>query len=70
MERRDVKISVLKKLDVGEIHEEFAAEKTPRICHRFKIGQEFVAKGMQMPDGFCSWAWADIQRDVVHLSLG
>jgi uncharacterized repeat protein (TIGR04076 family) len=19
---------------------------------------------------FCSWAWADIQRDVVHLALG
>jgi len=25
---------------------------------------------MQMPEGFCSWAWADIQRDVIHMGLG
>jgi len=23
-----------------------------------------------MPKGFCSWAWADIQRDVTVLALG
>jgi len=22
-----------------------------------------------MPEGFCSWAWADIQRDVAVLAL-
>jgi len=25
---------------------------------------------MAMPPDFCSWAWADIQRDVAHLALG
>jgi uncharacterized repeat protein (TIGR04076 family) len=69
LDRRDVKITVLKKLDVGEVHTNFAIDKIPRICPRFQVGQEFISKGMQMPDGFCSWAWADMQRDVVHLAL-
>jgi len=25
---------------------------------------------MAMPEGFCSWAWADLQRDVTHLAMG
>jgi len=25
---------------------------------------------MAMPPSFCSWAWADIQRDVAHLAIG
>lgn len=39
-------------------------------CGHFEDGQTFLSKGMNMPDGFCPWAWADIQRDVVWVSLG
>ena len=34
------------------------------------MGEEYVSKNMAMPTGFCSWAWADIQRDVAHLAMG
>jgi uncharacterized repeat protein (TIGR04076 family) len=70
MSFRDVNITVIKKLETGEIFEEYAGEQAKPSCDAVKVGDEFVSKNMSMPAGFCSWAWADIQRDVVHLSLG
>ena len=67
---RDVKITVLKKLETGEVLKEFGGEGVEAACPAVKLGQEFISKGIAMPEGFCSWAWADIQRDVAHLALG
>ena len=39
-------------------------------CSFCKEGDTFISKGMAKPEGFCSWAWADIQRDVVWVCLG
>jgi len=67
---RDVRITVLKKLRTGDVFDKYAsAEMTPE-CSIMKDEMIYLSKGMQMPEGFCSWAWADIQRDVIHLSLG
>lgn len=66
----DVKITVLKKIRTDEIYDEFASESATPSCALVEVGEEFVSKNMSMPEGFCSWAWADIQRDVVHLALG
>jgi uncharacterized repeat protein (TIGR04076 family) len=68
----DVKITVLKKLKTDEVFEKYANKSggmTPE-CTAMKDGVEYVSKRMAMPEGFCSWAWADIQRDVIHLGLG
>jgi len=70
MEFSDVKITVLKKLETGEIFEEFAVEGAKNSCPLVKVGEEYVSKNMDMPEGFCGWAWADIQRDLVHLAMG
>jgi uncharacterized repeat protein (TIGR04076 family) len=70
MEFSNVKITVVKKVENDEIHEEFAAEGAEPVCPLVELGAEFVSKNMGMPDGFCSWAWADIQRDVAHLAMG
>jgi len=70
MEFSDVKITVLKKLETGEIFEEFAVEGAKTSCPLVRVGEEYVSKNMDMPEGFCGWAWADIQRDVVHLAMG
>jgi uncharacterized repeat protein (TIGR04076 family) len=40
------------------------------MCPLLQIGKEFLVKGINMPEEFCSWAWADIQRDVAHIALG
>jgi uncharacterized repeat protein (TIGR04076 family) len=66
----DVKITVLAKLKPGEVFEELAAEGFNPDCDGVDIGQIFISKNLNMPEGFWSWAWADIQRDVSHLALG
>ncbi|MHB9070809.1 MAG: TIGR04076 family protein [Sedimentisphaerales bacterium] len=64
-----VKITVLKRLLHKELLEKFAESVWPP-CERLSEGQEFVSESVNMPDGFCSWAWADIQKYVMTLSRG
>jgi uncharacterized repeat protein (TIGR04076 family) len=66
---KDVKITVVAMLKPGKIFDELAADTVTPECTRYKIGGEYLSKGMAMPEGFCSWAWADIQRDVAHLAM-
>ena len=64
----NVKITVLKRLVLSDLDK---YKKEPSVaCALFNDGQEFISEGIQMPEGFCSWAWADIQRDVIHLATG
>jgi uncharacterized repeat protein (TIGR04076 family) len=66
----NVKITVLKKLKTDEVFSEHAVDTMEPECARIgEIGKEYITS-MDMPEGFCSWAWADIQRDVIHLALG
>lgn len=40
-------------------------------CPVFKEGQTFMVNNLdEVPEGFCAWAWADIQRDVAMLFFG
>lgn len=66
---KKVKIAVLEKLKTGHILEKFGQD-VEEECELFNVGDEFiVAEDLEMPKGFCSWAWADIQRDIVHLAF-
>jgi uncharacterized repeat protein (TIGR04076 family) len=67
MEMCKVNITVLKKVDTGDIRKNYG--NNVGECDLFKEGDQFISEGMSMPQGFCAWAWADIQRDVVHLAL-
>lgn len=66
----DVKITVLKKLEVPEIHQEYAAEGVHTYCAKYKEGHEYICKSVVKPEGFCSWAWVAVQDKVVFLALG
>ena len=66
---KDVKITVIEMME-PKIFKELATEAMTPQCTSVKLGQEFLSSSMKMPDGFCSWAWADIQRDVIHLATG
>jgi len=66
----DVKITVIAKLKPGEVFDELAADGFNPVCDGVELDQVFLSKNLNMPEGFCSWAWADIQRDVSHLGLG
>jgi uncharacterized repeat protein (TIGR04076 family) len=65
----DVKITVVRKLSNKDLIDKYGENVEPQ-CGLFKVGEEFIVKNLQMPEGFCSWAWADIQRDVIVLALG
>jgi len=66
---KDVKITVAALLKPGKIFDELAAESVAPECDRYTVGKEYISSGINMPEGFCSWAWADIQRDVAHLAM-
>jgi len=66
----DIKITVVAKLKPGDVFDELAAEDVDAVCEAVEMDKTYLSKDLKMPDGFCSWAWADIQRDVAHLALG
>ena len=67
--RAAVKITVLKRLLHKDVLEEYADSIWDK-CEVFSVGQEFVADGVNMPEGFCGWAWSDIEKIVLTLSRG
>ena len=64
-----VRITVLKRLLHRDLLEQYA-EWIWEPCERLREDQEFVSEGGNMPEGFCSWAWADIQKYVMTLARG
>jgi len=69
------KITVIKKIANQDLIEEYYAFEVPKesdgTCPNLKIGQEFFyTPGDPVPQGFCPWAWADINRDVEALCAG
>ena len=69
-----LKITVTKKLTTKDVYgdsfpTELADDFVPD-CPRFQVGEEFILEDGSCPSGFCSWAYADIQRDVTLLRMG
>ena len=68
-----VKITVVKKVHNKELFGDncpvsFTID-APQ-CKVLEEGQEFISENGNFPQGFCAWAFADIQRDITHLRLG
>jgi uncharacterized repeat protein (TIGR04076 family) len=62
-----VKTSIFQELVDGEK----AALGGFNKCARFYEGQEIELESIsKMPEEFCSWAWADIQRDLAMIEYG
>ncbi len=58
------KITVVKTLynkDLVDKYSNYGKDHT--TCPVFKEGQSFIS-GMEMPEGFCAWAWDDIHKMV------
>lgn len=64
-----VLITVLRRTFNERLAEEYTEGDAWQPCQLFKEGQTFVTEGW-MPEGFCSWAWADILKYVVVLARG
>jgi len=68
-----VRITVLRKLFHKDLIERYTDSGRGAPCSHFDEGQEFVASAdtpWDMPDGFCGWAWADIQKIVWGMARG
>ncbi len=65
------KITVLKKMFNKELFEEYCSLNLSEHCHGcpdLNVGQEFLVENHnKIPEGFCSWAWGDIQKDVTTI---
>jgi len=73
LEQYDVKITVVKKLSTKDVFGSSPpgiSNDVEAVCPRFKEGDTFIAEKGACPQGFCSWAFADIQRDIAHLRFG
>ena len=69
------KITVVKRLNVKDLYgdnppAEYDEDRITAACNRFEDGQEFIVDNHNCPPGFCNWAYADIQRDLVHILYG
>ena len=68
-----VRISVVKAFSTDEIFDGDVPEEVSRFgsgCHKHFAGQEFICEGLECPEGFCTWAFSDIFRDLVQISWG
>lgn len=73
MERKKpakVKITVLKTLYHEDLVDEYLLPECKAAygpCYRHHVGQEFIIDSFNKPEGFCSWAWADIHREFISV---
>ncbi len=70
-----IKITVLSKIDPsvvfkGNIPNMPKSGKPYEKCTAFEEGQEFITEDRTRPEGFCGWAWNDIQKDLSVLDFG
>ena len=75
MARSKVKITVLKRVDPsvifdGKVPNMPGTDRKYSICTAFQDGQEFIVDNGEKPDGFCSWAWRDVYKDMSVLRFG
>lgn len=69
------KITVLKRVANPKIVDEYMGDE-PKAgnvipCQNFQDGQEFVLDSWAAPpEGFCTWAWADIHKYILLVMSG
>jgi uncharacterized repeat protein (TIGR04076 family) len=73
--RNRVKVTVLKRVDPAYIFEgkvpNMPGKDTPYEICSFEEGTEWIVeKNLSMPEGFCSWAWNDLYKDIAVMATG
>ncbi len=70
----EVRITVLKKLfheEIIQAHTDNPEKWVP--CPKFNVGDVHVVSSnvpWDKPEGFCGWAWADMQKMIWGMSRG
>ncbi len=64
------KITVLKRTIHQDLIDEYRTTGMV-LCEHVEEGQEFIVESpFSPPEGFCSWAWADLRGDIMGVMLG
>ena len=68
-----IKITVLKGISRSEVFDGNIPDIIDKPgnsdrCQRHTKGQVYISENLAKPDGFCDWAFADMQRDLVFLA--
>lgn len=69
----EIRITVVKTEFYPDLASEVDINLNPHfgMCPIFRVGDIFFLKSLDdIPQGFCSWAWADIQRDIAMILFG
>lgn len=66
----DVKITILRKIKVEDIYQEYAKTNLSVICPKGQEGQEFISCNVQKPENFCPGAWEGLASKVARLAAG
>ncbi|MBN2547171.1 MAG: TIGR04076 family protein [Spirochaetes bacterium] len=64
------RITVIKKIINKDLLKEYGNQEYENLdeCPYFRVGDQFIVEGHnKVPDGFCAWAWSDIQKDVTTI---
>ena len=64
-----LKITVLKKTFYQDLADAYAQPDAPP-CPYFTEGQEFIVEHVEKPEGFCTWARADLRHDIFRVASG
>lgn len=62
-----VKITVHRTLTATDVFRGNKPKNIQEICPRHRVGDVFICETHECPEGFCSWAYADIQKDLADL---
>ena len=65
-----VRITVLRTMSNQDLADEYCAPGAALPCPRFTKGQEFIVECGKQPEGFCGWAWNDLQKACHILGQG
>ncbi|MBN2336829.1 TIGR04076 family protein [Candidatus Bathyarchaeota archaeon] len=69
-----MKVTVVKGFTADEVFDGDVPDHFPENfkspCPMHPAGQEFIMESLNCPDGFCNWAYADIQKDMADMWLG
>jgi len=65
------RITVLKKMFNRDLVDKYCSLDLSDQClgcSLLAVGEEFLVEDHNhIPEGFCAWAWSDIQKDVTHI---
>ena len=69
-----IKITVMRVLTFEDVFGDDVPEYFPPSissqCGRHKPGEVFIREGTNCPEGFCNWAYSDIQKEIIHVYYG